>query len=137
MSDVDESANLVAVVLSPHCLPSVVALADNEAVAPSVRIGETSFVDSGAGDWLGFYDWLRSPQGKVIGIQQWIDEFSIFSLLKLYQGVEYDLVHSVVRIFFGQAREVDEQHSCDQDFGSNRLLIAGDSVALTFNTPYR
>lgn len=70
-------------------------------------------------------------------MRAWVDEFSTFSLLKQLQGVEYDLVHRVVRIFFGQAREVDDESSCDQDFGSNRLLIAGDSVALTFNSPYR
>jgi len=137
MSDVDESANFRAVILSPHHLPSVVELADNAAVATVIRIGEASFKDSGAGDWLGFYDWLRSPQGNVIGVQQWIDEFSTLSLLKEFQGVEYDLVHRVVRIFFGQVREVDEGRSCDQDFGNNRLLISGDSVALTFNAPYR
>ncbi len=135
MSDVDASTKFLAVVVSPQRLPNVVELSDSEVVAPSVRIVETSFADSGAGDWLGFYDWLRSPQGNVIGVRQWIDEFSTFSFLKQYQGVEYDLVHRVVHIFFGQTREVDEVNSCDQDFGSNRLLIAGDSVALTFNAP--
>ncbi|RZJ09888.1 MAG: hypothetical protein EOP39_10170 [Rubrivivax sp.] len=95
-------------------------------------MAEEDYVDSGAGDWLGFYDWLFNPQGELIGVQQWIDDVSTFPFSTEFMGVETDLNRQVVRIFFGQSREVEEANSASQDFGENRLLTSGASVALTF-----
>ncbi len=135
MSDIDLSTEFLAVVLSPHGMPRVINLSAVEAVARSIRMAEAHYLDSGAGDWLGFYDWLRNPRGEVIGVQQWIDEAPTFPFSTRFEGVESNSKHSVLRIFFGQSREVDEEKSRDQDFGHNRLLTAGDSIALTFQAP--
>jgi hypothetical protein len=39
----------------------------------SIEMGGTTFRDSGAGDWLGFYDWLRTSDNEVIGVRQYVD----------------------------------------------------------------
>lgn len=135
MSDIDVSSEFLAVVLSPQGVSRVMKLSAAEVVAPSIRLAETDYFDSGVGDWLGFYAWLRDPQGEVIGVQQWIDEASTFPFSTKFGGVEANVKHDFLHIFFGQSREVDEANSCDQDFGHSRLLKAGESVALTFQGP--
>ena len=135
MSDIDVSSEFLAVLLSPLGVPRVMKLSAAEVVAPGIRLAEADYLDSGAGDWLGFYDWLRNLQGEVIGVRQWIDEVSTFPFSTKFEGVEANGKHGFLRIFFGQSREVDEANSCDQDFGHNRLLVAGESVALTFLGP--
>lgn len=137
MSDIDVSSEFLAAVLFPHDVPRVMELTAAEAVAPSIRLAEADYLDSGVGDWIGFYDWLRDPRGEVIGVQQWVDEASTFPFSKRFEGVEANAEHGFLRIFFGQSREVDEDNSCDQDFGSNRLRVTSESVALTFHAPYR
>lgn len=132
MNDFDVSSAFLAVVLSPSVAPRIMTLSAVEAVAPIVRLADADYVDSGAGDWLGFYDWLRSCQGKVMGVQQWIDDASAFPFPTKLEGVDADCKRGVLRIYFGHSRDVDEANSCDQDFGHNRLLVAGESVALTF-----
>jgi hypothetical protein len=137
MNDFDASSEFLAVILSPYSAPRIIKLSAAEMVAPSVHLTDADYVDSGAGDWLGFYDWLRTPRGEVIGVQQWIDEASAFPFSTKFEGVEASVKRDVLRIYFGQSRDVDEANSCDQDFGRNRLLIAGKSVALTFQGPWR
>lgn len=132
MTDSDPHSQLLAVILSPNRPPGVTTLSDAEGVAERIRLAEEDYVDSGAGDWLGFYDWLFNPQGELIGVQQWIDDVSTFPFSTEFMGVETDLNRQVVRIFFGQSREVEEANSASQDFGENRLLTSGASVALTF-----
>jgi hypothetical protein len=100
-----------------------------------VRLADADYVDSGAGDWLGFYGWLRSPTREVIGVQQSIDDTSAFPFSTTFEGVGASVKRGVLRIYFGHRRDVDEANSCDQDFGRNRLLVAGKSVALTFQGP--
>ncbi len=135
MNDFDVSSGFLAVILSPYGAPRIMKLSATELVAPSVRLADVDYVDSGAGDWLGFYDWLRSPRGEVIGVQQWIDDASAFPFSAKFEGVEASVKRDVLRVYFGQSRDVDEANSCDQDFGRNRLLVAGESVVLTFQGP--
>ena len=137
MSNNDVSSEFLAVILAQQDAPRVMNLTAAEAVASSIRLAEADYIDSGAGAWLGFFDWLRNHQGKVIGVQQWVDETSTFPFSTKFDGVEANVKRGVLRIFFGQSREVDEENSCDQDFGNNRLLVNGESVALTFPAPYR
>lgn len=137
MSNIDVHSEFLAIVLTAHDEPRVIKLTAAEVVAPSIRLAEADYLDSGAGDWLGFYDWLRNYQGEVIGVQQWVDETSTFPFSTRFGGVEANVEHGVLRIFFDQSREVDGENSCDQDFGNNRLLVTAKSVALTFNAPYR
>jgi len=133
MKPISETSNVVAAVLSAHELPQLVELSEEEYAASSIQLTGRAFADTGAGDWLGFYDWLRSSAGEVIGVRQYVDDQSTFPLARDFKGVEKDVKQGVVRIFFGQSREFDEVASCDQDFGDNRLLAAGDEIALTFS----
>ena len=96
------------------------------------------FRDCGLGDWLGFYDWLRTTAGEVIGVQLWVDEPRAIGLLQAassYVGVEASKDCLPFRVFFKAERQFDEQASCDQDFGSNLLLRGNSGLVLTFNAP--
>lgn len=128
------SNKLVAVILSPRDLPRLVELNEEERVACRIQLDGKTFSGTGAGGWLGFYDWLRTSEGKIIGVRQYVDDRSIFPFSRTFQGVKTHAGFEVC-VFFGQSREFDETVSCDQDFGDNYLLTAGDEIALTFNAP--
>lgn len=134
MTTLPVAGNIVAVILSRQEAPRIVGLLDDEGIAPSIQRDGKIFVDSGIGDWIGFYDWLRDPSGRIIGVRQWVDEPSVALFSEKFVGVEANAAHGVLLAFFGQSRNVDEVASCNQDFGNNRLLLAGDAVALTFST---
>ena len=42
-------------------------------VGDSVSLLGKGFVDGGLGDWIGFYDWLRTRDGKLLGVRSWLD----------------------------------------------------------------
>lgn len=71
MTTTFNAAETVAVVLSPSEKPRVYTVADLS--GSEFVLGNEVFSDSGAGDWLGFYDWLRTKSGKVIGVRLWVD----------------------------------------------------------------
>ena len=50
MNDFDVSSEFLAVVLSPYGAPAIMKLSATEMVAPSVRLADADYVDSGAGD---------------------------------------------------------------------------------------
>ena len=102
----------------------------------TIEIHGVTFRDSGAGDWLGFYDWLRTSDDRVIGVRITLDE-EIDRLLQLKAlNVEIDQTRRKILIFFSDRRDFDERTSDDQDFGDNRLFYGDDdSVLLTFNPP--
>ena len=125
--------SVVAVLLSAREMPQLVELSEEDRTASNIELRGKAFADTGAGDWLGFYDWLRNSEGQIIGVRQYIDDRSVFPFSRKFEGVETDAAHGVVCVFFGQSREFDEAASCDQDFGDNRLLANGEEVALTFN----
>lgn len=127
-------SELVAVILSPDTMPKVVEIAEADIEAQTVLLDGRKFTDTGGGDWIGFFDWLRNSNGQIIGVQQWVDEPSPLLFGQHYEGVEANPLHGVVQAYFGPGRDVDPTASCDQDFGNNRLLVSGASVALTFGT---
>ena len=102
----------------------------------SVGIAGTIFRDSGAGDWLGFYDWLRGSDDAVIGVRQYVDPDPMVDriLLELSRDdVIVDEKARSVEIFFSRGRDYDVLKSADQDFGGNRLFVGDDgSILLTF-----
>ena len=102
----------------------------------SVGIAEKTFRDSGTGDWLGFYDWLRASDDAVIGVRQYVDPEPMVdrTLLELSRDdVIVDKKVRSVEIFFSSSRDYDVLRSCDQDFGDNRLFVGDDgSILLTF-----
>jgi len=125
----------VAVVCLPKLQPAyLVEAASLEGC--SIEIAGTTFRDSGAGDWLGFYDWLRTSDNEVIGVRQYVDPDPKVdqTLLELARDdVVVDKKTRSVEIFFSNRRDYQDQGSHDQDFGDNRLFLADDgSILLTF-----
>ena len=124
----------VAVVLSPTEQPRVYAI--NDLSGSKFSLGNEVFTDSGAGDWLGFYDWLRTKSGTVIGVRLWTDEANdqIRAAGRCAGVAAGDSCFPLV-VYLGAEREFEDEKSCDQDFGSNMLLLGPNGFALTFNSP--
>ena len=94
------------------------------------------FRDTGSGDWLGFYDWLRAGTGEVVGVRLWVDEPDgpIRAAAACCEVTANENLFPLV-IQLGAARAFVDDLSDDQDFGANRLLASFDRLALTFNAP--
>jgi hypothetical protein len=125
--------------LSIVCLPKQrqARLLDGVTIeGASVGIAGTTFRDSGAGDWLGFYDWLRASDDAVIGVHQYVDPDPMVDRILLELSRDDVIVDKKVRsveIFFSSGRDYNVLRSSDQDFGDNRLFVADDgSIFLTF-----
>lgn len=129
-----QSEGLVMVVVGGSRLPYL--RSSTVPIGGAIEIDGVTFRDSGAGDWLGFYDWLRTSDDRVIGVRITLDP-EIDQLLQLTaRNVEIDTGRRKVLIFFSDRRDYDEQKCDDQDFGDNRLFYGDDgSVLLTFNPP--
>ena len=87
--------------------------------------------------WLGFYDWLRTENGEVIGVHLQPDdgeiEKEILSFLLPLNGGNSE---RSIYIFFGKERKFDQALSDDADFGGNFILRGTKgTLAITFNTP--
>lgn len=99
--------------------------------------GEDFAVDPSVPNWIGFYDWLRTSDGEVIGVRLrpdkgTLDEATLNFLVALN---EQNSVNDL-RIYFAAVREFDPVLSEDCDFGGNILLRGTTgSLALAFNAP--
>lgn len=134
MESVFQNNRHVAVIVSSQSAPKIQGV--TEPIGSTLELDGEWFLDSGKGDWLGFYDWLRPVPGQVVGVRIWLDgRLPRFSDLKKCRGVELIKVSSELLIFFGHDKKFDESLSCDQDFGSNQLLFSNGRFALTFNGP--
>jgi hypothetical protein len=100
-----------------------------------VEISGVKYYEAKINDWLGFYDWLRTKGGEVIGVRLTVDSDSDERVLFLnYEGVVVDKDRRTVHIWFTTSRGYDETISDDQDFGGNRPFRSQTgAVALTFN----
>lgn len=101
--------------------------------------GEDFMVDPSVPDWIGFYDWLRTSDGELIGVRLQPDEGTLDEATLNFL-IALDKQNSVddLRIFFAAKREFDPVLSDDCDFGGNTLLRStAGSLALAFNAPTR
>ena len=134
MNNALQKTEFVAVVLSAVERPCVYPISDVS--GSELMLGGEVFKDSGAGDWLGFYDWLRTRTGKIIGVRLWVDEVNrdlraAAGCVNVVGNAEcFPFV-----IYLGDEREFADENSGDQDFGSNLLLLSSGKFALTFNSP--
>ncbi len=107
-----------------------------EVPASVIEVHGQTFTDSGLGDWLGFYDWLRDSAKKVIGVRIWFDEENAHSAgMAECKNVEVGNPGGTLTIFFGEDHKFEKSLSDDQDFGGNRLFLNATMYALTFNAP--
>jgi hypothetical protein len=130
-----EDISIVAALVSENAAPKLVPLSGNR--APSrVLVDESEFLEVATSDWLGFYDWLRSPDGRIIGVRQYFDEPGVFPWERVFLGVEGTGVpKNELLVYFGSERNFEPARSCDQSFGNNRLLMAGERALITFRGP--
>jgi hypothetical protein len=96
-----------------------------------------SYRDIGQGNMTGFYDWLRAPTGKLLGIRYLplLDfEFPMHLVRHLDYIAEDD---GALEIYFTADRRFDPESSKDQDFGGNWIFSSqeGDLV-ITFATEW-
>src|SRR4051812_47233072 len=100
--DATSFGRAVAVILDRDQPPAIHALDD--VPERSLQLDGEAFNDAGLGDFIGFYDWLRSREGRVIGICLWplLDEKSV-DLQALGQCANVESAHdgAQLSIFFG------------------------------------
>jgi hypothetical protein len=104
-------------------------------VGSSVLLEGRTFVDSGLGDWIGFYDWLRTSQGELLGVRTWLTDPQVQGIRgELSNNSAVELGDADVRVWFSEERSFDEAASGDQDLGTHRIMKFGEGeFALTFN----
>ncbi|MBW8847785.1 MAG: ubiquinone/menaquinone biosynthesis methyltransferase [Burkholderiales bacterium] len=126
----------VAVILDRDRPPAIHAL--DHVPERALQLDDEEFNDAGLGDFIGFYDWLRSREGRVIGVCLWplLDEKSA-DLQAFDQCANVESAHdgAQLSIYFGDERIFDLAESGDQDFGDNRLFVGSSRHVLTFNAP--
>ena len=85
-------------------------------------------------EWSGFYDWLRSERGFVLGIRYHPNEDTNF-LLKDAAGLSYATVgpYEDLCIFFGEDRAFDPAQSQDQDFAYDQVYSSAAGSAICFS----
>jgi hypothetical protein len=92
----------------------------------------TDYFDTGYGDFTGFYDWLRTDDGTIVGVgfQPLIDEKDEIELLtneflKFSYIVKSEDVDEI-DIFFSDNRKYNPSKSADQDFRNSRIYKSSD-----------
>lgn len=89
-----------------------------------------------AGEWTGFYDWLRGHDGTLRGVRYWPFESTQF-VIQIAKGLSY--IHAVegkcLEIFFGSERATLDHLSSDQDFLYDPVYTThSGACALAFST---
>jgi hypothetical protein len=87
-------------------------------------------------EWSGFYDWLRSGDGTVLGVRYHSTEETQF-LLEEAKRLNYASVgvHGDLCIFFGENHAFDPAQSEDQDFAYDQIFVASVmGSAICFST---
>jgi hypothetical protein len=100
-------------------------------------MGNRSYRDQGFGDWTGFYDWLREPSDKVVGVRYLPFDKTRF-LVDLLCSLPYVTApkdRSYVEVYFVKNPRPDSMRSDDQAFGSNKVFYSEEGGwLLSFDT---
>jgi hypothetical protein len=94
------------------------------------------YTDQGYGDFTGFYDWLRTPRGLVIGVRYYpVQEVEFLCKLAAHLSyVEIDPKTRIVTLYFSEDRGVEPSLSADQDFGDNQVYKSdAGEYGISFN----
>src|SRR5262245_14376766 len=88
----------------------------------------------GRRDFVGFYDWLRTPDRHVVGVQFILaEDWAVFaSMLSGLRDVEL-LTSHIFRILFVPHATIDEEASTDQEFGITRVFRAHNELAFSID----
>jgi hypothetical protein len=73
--------------------------------------------DAQLGEWTGFYDWLRDPNGDLLGVRYWVDEGTEVLVQQAYL-LAYARVDPsrCIEFYFSERRNVEAKLSTDQEF---------------------
>jgi hypothetical protein len=100
------------------------------------RDGETFRWSPDFGDWLGFYDWLRTERGLIVGVRLRPDTPGLMKLFEPYICPAILIEDGAVKIRTTADGAVVEARSDDADFGGNRLFMGNaGSLAVSFFCP--
>ncbi len=97
----------------------------------------TPYLARHEGDITGFYDWLRSRDGELLGIRcTSVKEEP--DVLRGARGRSYARIasdESTLELFFSSARNFEPSLSADQAFGGNIIYASSaGEIALSFET---
>ena len=88
------------------------------------------------GDWLGFYDWLRTDAGVIVGVRIRLDDQRMTRLFESYKCPSVAIDGDVVTIRTSSEGIVCEALSDDADFGGNAIFIGNaGALAIAFFCP--
>ena len=126
------------VVLEPADATPTVALRLQDSPTRIAHAGTTFHEvppDDEGGLFLGFYDWLRSRQGSVVGVQLTFHDGRDAVRAALGEArVGTWLTGYVFRVLFGDHADIDEESSVDQEFSVSRCYVdSAKRVALLFD----
>ncbi len=99
-----------------------------------VAFGE--IYSSVAGEWTGFYDWLRDADHRLLGVRYWPFESTE---LVITRATELAYVSTnkqrYIEIFFASERHVKQEFSKDQEFLYDPVYVSpSGGCALAFST---
>jgi hypothetical protein len=112
----------------------LVLVSTNDFPVRRFRHSDTVFEDVGRGEITGFYDWLRSSPGKLIGVAYmplWDDE----AVPQAWASLPYmSVAGHYAQVFFGPEREWQPDQCTNGEFGANWVFRSGQgSYAITFS----
>lgn len=88
------------------------------------------------GDWLGFYDWLRTAHGEVVGVRIRPDDQEVIRLFESHTCPSVVIEDGVVTIRTSSEGVVCEALSDDADFGGNAVFLGTTgTLAIAFFCP--
>jgi hypothetical protein len=102
--------------------------------ATRLSLAHRVLAEETTGDTNGFYDVLRSRDGRVIGIRYTVGA-GFDSLLNAVSKLPYAQVNGrqqSMELFFSRERQYDPHKSTDQLFGDDRVFRSGSLYAMTF-----
>lgn len=124
---------------------AIVTLSERAPPAMSVRDAAVDSFESATevfsrlpefGDWLGFYDWLRTEHGAVVGVRIRPDCQEVMRLFESYRCPSVVIEGGVVTIRTSNEGIVCEALSDDADFGGNAVFLgSAGSLAIAFFCP--
>lgn len=128
-------------------MPAAAIVTLSEGSSPAMGAGDTA-VDSFElaaevfsrlaefGDWLGFYDWLRTERGTVVGVRMRPDDQEVMRLFEAYRCSSVVIEDGVVTIRTSNEGAICEALSDDADFGGNAVFRGSTgSLAIAFFWP--
>jgi len=125
------------VVVLDDLRPTLILSSDEKDV---FQIRNREFRDTGARSIVGFYDWLRTDERKVVGVRLTIfdEEFDYLTSEIAHLNYVKRLSDSVgFEIYFTDKTQYNIDVSDDQDFMDNRIYRSADgTLAISFNAQY-